>query len=92
MKFVDRLLIGGAMAYTFMQAQGKPTGKSLVEEDKIELAKKLLARAGDKLMLPVDHVVAAELKQARRIEVVETIPDGKMGWTSARRRSRCSTR
>ena len=39
MKFVDRLLIGGAMAYTFLQAQGKPTGKSLVEEDKVELAK-----------------------------------------------------
>ena len=42
-KVVDRLLIGGAMAYTFLRAQGLPTGKSLVEEDKIELAKQLLA-------------------------------------------------
>ena len=43
MKVVDRLMIGGAMAYTFLRAQGEPTGKSLVEEDKIELAKKLMA-------------------------------------------------
>src|SRR6516164_3229359 len=60
-KIVDRLLIGGAMAYTFLQAQGKPTGKSLVEEDKVELAKKLLASLGGKLMLPVDHVVVSEI-------------------------------
>src|SRR5882724_10383193 len=45
-KVVDRLLIGGAMAYTFLKAQGLPTGKSLVEEDKIDLAKKLLAELG----------------------------------------------
>jgi phosphoglycerate kinase len=78
MKIVDRLLIGGAMAYTFYRAQGKPVGKSLVEEDKIELAKDLLARAGGKLLLPVDHVVAAELKAGAQAETVETIPDGKM--------------
>ncbi|HKC56052.1 MAG TPA: phosphoglycerate kinase, partial [Vicinamibacterales bacterium] len=61
---VDRLLIGGAMAYTFLKAQGRPVGKSLVEEDKVELARELMASAGDKLLLPVDHVVAAELKEA----------------------------
>src|SRR3954454_24908738 len=60
-KVVDRLLIGGAMAYTFLRAQGKSTGKSLVEEDKIELAKKLIDQLGEKLMLPLDHVVVAEI-------------------------------
>ena len=79
LKFVDRLLIGGAMAYTFMKAQGKPTGKSLVEEDKVELAKEILAHSGSKLMLPVDHVVAAEFAENAPNEVVEEIPDGKMG-------------
>jgi phosphoglycerate kinase len=79
LKFADRLLIGGAMAYTFLKAQGLPTGKSLVEEDKVELAKKLLAEAGDKLVLPVDHVVAAGLAAGAPSEVVETIPDDKMG-------------
>ena len=78
LKFVDGLLIGGAMAYTFLQAQGKPTGKSLVEEDKVDLAKELLAQ-GAQLTLPVDHVVAAELKEGASFEVVETIPDGMMG-------------
>src|SRR4029450_10185012 len=43
MKIVDKLLIGGAMAYTFLKAQGKPTGKSLVEEDKVDLANELLS-------------------------------------------------
>lgn len=76
LKIVDRLLIGGAMAYTFMRAQGKPTGKSLVEEDKVDLAKALLLKAGDKLMLPVDHVVAAEVKEGAQHQTVETIPDG----------------
>jgi phosphoglycerate kinase len=77
--FVDRLLIGGAMAYTFLKAQGQPTGKSLVEADKVDLAKELLATAGGKLLLPLDHVVAAELKEGAANEVVETIPDDKMG-------------
>ena len=79
MKVVDQLLIGGAMAYTFMKAQGKPTGKSLVEDDKVELAKELLDRASGKIHLPVDHVVASELKEGAANEVVETIPDGEMG-------------
>jgi phosphoglycerate kinase len=79
MKVVDQLLIGGAMAYTFMKAEGEPTGKSLVEADKVDLAKQLLAGAHGKLHLPKDHVVAAELKEGAPNEVVETIPDGMMG-------------
>ena len=78
-KVVDRLLIGGAMAYTFLKAQGHPTGKSLVEADKVELAASLLAELGDKLMLPVDHVVVAEIAAGAANQVVETIPDGMIG-------------
>jgi len=78
MKIVDKLLIGGAMAYTFLRAQGQPTGKSLVEEDKIELAKDLLERAQGKLLLPSDHVVAAEFKAGAPSQVVAQIPDGLM--------------
>jgi phosphoglycerate kinase len=78
-KVVDRLLIGGAMAYTFLRAQGHPTGKSLVEEDKVELARNLLAELGGKLMLPVDHVVVAEIAAGAPHRVVETIPDGMIG-------------
>jgi len=78
-KSVDKLLIGGAMAYTFLCAQGKPTGNSLVEEDKVELAKTLLAKLGSKLMLPVDHVVVSEIAPGAPNEVVETIPESKIG-------------
>ena len=73
-KVVDKLLIGGAMAYTFLKAKGEPTGKSLVEDDKVDLAKSLLGS----VMLPVDHVVAAEFKAGAENQVVETIPDGTM--------------
>jgi phosphoglycerate kinase len=58
---VDRLLIGGAMANTFFRAMGLHTGSSLVEEDSIELAKKLLREGKERLMLPVDCVVAHEI-------------------------------
>jgi phosphoglycerate kinase len=78
MKIVDKLLIGGAMAYTFFRAEGEPTGKSLVEEDKAELAKELLTRAGGKLLLPVDHVVAQEFKAGAPSQIVDHIPDGFM--------------
>jgi len=78
-KIVDKLLIGGAMAYTFLKSQGQSTGKSLVEDDKLDLARDLLAKFGAKLMLPVDHVVVAELKEGAPNEVVATVPDGKMG-------------
>src|SRR5580698_2284109 len=79
MKVVDRLMIGGARAYTFLRVRGESTGKSLVEEDKICLAHELMAEAGDKLMLPVDHVVAAEFKAGAPSEVTERVPDGMMG-------------
>jgi phosphoglycerate kinase len=75
LKIVDRLLIGGAMAYTFLKAKGQPVGKSLVEDDKVDLARELMDRAGSKLVLPVDHVVAAEVKEGAYYDEVETIPD-----------------
>lgn len=58
---VDAIIIGGAMAYTFLKAEGYKTGKSLVEEDKLDLAKSLLKKAKDKgvkFLLPIDHVIA----------------------------------
>src|SRR5688572_11256723 len=60
---VDHMLIGGAMACTFFRALGVETGKSLVEEDRIDMAKTLLKRAGDKLVLPTDAMVAPSLQQ-----------------------------
>jgi len=78
-KVVDRLLIGGAMAYTFLRAQGLPTGNSLVEADKVDLAKALLASLGSKLLLPTDHVVVSEIAAGAAHEVVDTIPEGKIG-------------
>src|SRR5271154_6382394 len=65
MKVADTMLIGGGMAYTFLKSQGLPIGKSLVEEDKLDLARKILADAkakNFKLLLPVDHVVAPAFK------------------------------
>ena len=56
----DKVIIGGGMAYTFMKAQGKEIGISLCESDKVEYARELMAKAGDKLVLPVDNVVAKE--------------------------------
>ncbi len=82
---VDSLLIGGAMAYTFLKAQGRQVGKSLVEEDKVELAKELLREAHDKkvrLLLPVDHVIAEKIDAAAQTRVVSAdrdIPAGQMG-------------
>jgi phosphoglycerate kinase len=73
MKVVDKLLIGGAMAYTFMRAKKEPTGKSLVEPDKIALAGQLLQEAPHQLMLPLDHVVVKEIKPGAANRVVTTI-------------------
>jgi phosphoglycerate kinase len=78
-RIVDHVLIGGAMAYTFLKAQGQTTGKSLVEDDKLDLARDLLKSVGAKMMLPVDHVVVSELKEGAANEVVETVPPDKMG-------------
>jgi phosphoglycerate kinase len=78
---VDALLIGGGMAYTFLRAGGAKTGKSLVEEDKLELARGLLQRAGGKIRLPVDHVVASAFKDdaERRTLPATEVPEGWMG-------------
>jgi phosphoglycerate kinase len=62
---IDRLLIGGAMAYTFFKAMGKPVGRSLVEDDKLDSAREIMSKAaarGLKFLLPVDHVVAPKLE------------------------------
>ncbi|HTA45898.1 MAG TPA: phosphoglycerate kinase [Bryobacteraceae bacterium] len=78
-KVVDKVLIGGAMAYTFLKSQGEPIGKSLVEDDKVELASTLLKQFGSKLVLPIDHVVASEPKEDAEHETVTRIPADKMG-------------
>jgi phosphoglycerate kinase len=70
---VDRLLIGGAMAYTFFKAQGKPVGKSLVEDDKQDAARDILERAKARrltLLLPVDHVVAPKVEAGAPAETL----------------------
>ncbi|HRS93935.1 MAG TPA: phosphoglycerate kinase, partial [Candidatus Latescibacteria bacterium] len=72
---VDALLIGGGMAYTFYKAMGLEIGKSLLEADKIDLARELLSKAGKKIVLPVDTVIAdafdnnATTKDAKRDEI-----------------------
>jgi phosphoglycerate kinase len=79
----DTILIGGAMAYTFLRAQGAETGKSLVETEKIPLAKSLLSAAAGKgvsIELPVDHVVAAGLDSSdSEVRPVAQTPPGRMG-------------
>lgn len=77
----DKVIIGGGMAYTFLKAQGYNVGKSLVEEDKIELAKEYLEKAGDKLVLPVDHVCADAFSEEANIEVAtnDAIKEDFMG-------------
>ncbi len=80
---VDSLLIGGGMAYTFLSAQGIGVGKSLVEPDKLDLARELLddaAKRGVKLLLPVDHKVAEKIDPAAQARVVglREIPDSLM--------------
>lgn len=79
---VDTLIIGGAMAYTFLVQMGQKVGKSLVEKDLVEAAGKVLAQAkaaGKKLLLPTDHVCAAEFKADSPASVHTAIPDGLMG-------------
>ncbi len=82
--FVDNLLIGGGMAYTFLKAQGGKTGNSLVEEDKQELALRLLEKAGQKgvqLLLPEDSIIADKFDPAAQVNSANSkaIPDGWMG-------------
>src|SRR5208282_1575984 len=84
MKTASQMLIGGAMAYTFLKAQGVAVGKSLVEDDKLDLARSILAQAGErncKVLLPVDHVIAREMKKGTPVQIcdVRTTPDDWMG-------------
>ncbi|MCD8048366.1 MAG: phosphoglycerate kinase [Clostridia bacterium] len=80
LKKVDKLIIGGGMAYTFFAAQGKTTGTSLLEADYIDYAKKMLDEAGDKIILPVDAVIAEKFENDAPSQVVEgNIPEGWMG-------------
>ena len=77
---VDRVLVGGAMTYTFMLAQGKGIGGSKAEKDKVDLAKELLALGGGKIVLPEDHLIADKPDATAQTKVVEgKIPDGWFG-------------
>jgi len=83
-KNADVMIIGGAMAYTFLKAKGFSVGDSLVENDKIELAKKIISRfetKGLRLLLPVDHVITAEVKEGADWQITkdENIPAGMKG-------------
>ena len=81
LKKADKVLIGGGMAYTFLKAMGLNVGKSLVEEDKVELAKEYIAKAEGKLILPVDHVCADAFAEDANTVVAdnENIPADYMG-------------
>ena len=79
----DRILIGGAMTYTFLKAQGVGVGGSLVEDDKLDVALEVMARAGDTLLLPVDHRTAQTIDAHAEIRIVDgpnqPIPEGWKG-------------
>ena len=78
---VDRLLIGGAMAYTFFKAMGQPVGRSLVEDDKLDAARDIMARAKERkleLLLPTDHVVAAKVEAGVPVETL-AVGDAAIG-------------
>lgn len=82
LKKVDALLIGGAMAYTFLRARGQKVGKSLVEEDKISLAENLLKKAEEmkvSIHLPVDHVVCSDVRKLSDIKTVSAILSDQIG-------------
>jgi phosphoglycerate kinase len=83
MKLADSMLIGGAMAYTFLKSQGLPIGKSLVENDKLDLARNLLADAKKRnfrFILPVDHVLAQSVDSTiTRVTDIAHTPEGWMG-------------
>jgi len=84
MKTATHMLIGGAMAYTFFKAQGLPVGKSLVEDDKLDLARTILAQAVErnvKFLLPVDHVIAPDMKKGSLAQICEikATPEDWMG-------------
>jgi len=80
LKQVDRVLIGGAMSYTFMKAKGQGIGGSKAEGDKLDMAKELLTLGGAKIILPEDHLVVSDIKAFDSAKVVVgDIPDGWIG-------------
>lgn len=84
MKKADAIVIGGAMAYTFLKAQGRRVGNSLVEDDKLDLAKEILRKSLDSdvpLYLPIDHVIADKFAADANVKIVKRggIPDGWEG-------------
>ena len=77
---VDTVLIGGAMAYTFLLAAGRKIGDSLVERDRLDVARDVLVRGKSKLRLPMDHIVTSDISGATPTEAVGIdIPDGRKG-------------
>ncbi len=77
---VDRVLIGGAMTYTFMKARGQGVGASRLEADKLDVARELLELGKDKIVLPVDHLVVDRIDAPQTARVVEgTLPDNTIG-------------
>jgi phosphoglycerate kinase len=76
----DKVLIGGGMANTFFRAQGHKTGASLVEEEALDTARALLSKAGDKLVLPVDGVIADAFKDDAQTKTVDASADVPDGW------------
>ena len=81
LKIADKVIVGGGMAYTFYKAKGWNVGTSLLEEDKVEVAKSFIEKGGDKLVLPVDTVVANDFDDPTDVKTVDAdkIPDGYMG-------------
>ena len=80
LKVADKVIVGGGMCYTFAKAMGHNIGNSLVEDDRIEIAKELIAKAGDKLILPIDSICSDKFAVDGDIkECGEDVPDGYMG-------------
>lgn len=82
LKLADFVLIGGAMTYTFLKADGVDVGGSLVEEEKLDLARETIEKAGGKLLLPVDHVIASKFgadAETKTTDAREAVPAGWMG-------------
>lgn len=80
LKIADKVIVGGGMTYTFMKAMGHEIGNSLVEDDRIEVAKEIIAKGGDKLILPVDSVINNAFAESGDIKVCgEDVPEGYMG-------------
>lgn len=75
----DKLLIGGGMCFTFFKAQGKQIGNSLVQDEMVDTCADLLARAGDRIVLPVDVVAADKFAADAQTQVVQEVPEGWLG-------------